>query len=710
MIHHLNRPSVPRSLLLASLSALLTLTLSSLASSSPHPPDPARGVPRSHRLIVELDAPPLARDPLAQSLLRRQRGTSMASPHVAGAGALLRQLHPDWSNVDIKSALMGTARFLDVFLDNAHTQLAQPLDMGAGALDLARAIDPGLLLDPPSLSFGQVDAGTNPAPIVVTVRNIASEAETFTLRALCTTGGPSHIADWDALAFSPPSLSLAPGESAVITASLSSASAAPGDLQGFLVLSGAVHHVHLPAWGAVAAPRTTDVLLLDFDLSSSEYFLPDYRSYYTSTLDELGLSYDVLDISGSEIPPAADLHAYRAVLLFTGDNGAAATSSLRESDASRLTEFANDGGLVLVMGQSAYATLSDSFFRDGVLGLYHVADSVTGGAQPSALVTPADSSPLPPDFALDLGPSADGAHNQSNMNHVAMAGWRDYVLFYPWTRWLAYSTGSELLAFVHRDQPILDRPGVSSFVRAFVASFGLEGVNNTPAYASRSNLLRRIWTWGFDEPRAALSAQIITGRTVRFTASLSNSPGSIAQTRWLFGDSTNIETSASASLDHSYAADGPYSIQVEVINDLGNHAVASLPFTLFQPYAAWADALGIPAAQRAYDDDPFSNGIPNLVAYATGIPPSSPDRPPLSIASSNGSPLLTIPWRTDIDTAAWFRVESSTNLLDPAWPTETNLAWQSLPLSSNRAEWIGLPNFYPLPPKKSFRLRVGIDD
>lgn len=47
------------------------------------------------------------------------------------------------------------------------------------------------------------------------------------------------------------------------------------------------------------------------------------------------------------------------------------------------------------MGQSAYATLSDSFFRDGVLGLYHVADSVTGGAQPSALVTPADSSPFP---------------------------------------------------------------------------------------------------------------------------------------------------------------------------------------------------------------------------------------------------------------------------------------------------------------------------
>ncbi len=638
-------------------------------------------------------------------------GTSMASPHVSGAGALLRQLHPEWSNADIKSALMGTARFTNVFLDNAHTQLAQPLDIGAGCLDLSRAIDPGLLLDPPSLSFGQVDVGSDPDPIAVTVRNVGDTAETFALRAWCTTGGPSQIADWPPLAFVPSSLSLAPGESAVITASLQSAACSPGDLQGFLVLSGSVHHVHLPAWGAVAAPRSADVLLLDFDLSSSEDPLPDYRPYYADTLNQLGLSFDTLDLYESEVPPATDLHAYRAILLFTGDNGAAASSSLYESDASRLAEFANDGGLVIVMGQSAYAPLSDSFFRNSILGLFHVADSVTGGAQPSALVTPAASSPLPPDFALDLGPSGDGAHNQTNINHVAMAGWREYVAFYPWTPWLAYSSGSELLAFVHRDQPVLDRPGVSSFARAFVASFGLEGVNNlNPATASRSNLLRRIWTWGFDAPQAALSAQLLSNRLVRFTASLSNSPGALAQTRWLFGDSTNIHTSSSASIDHAYAADGPYSVQVEILNDLGNHAVASLPLTLFQPYAAWADASGIPSARRAYSDDPFSNGIPNLVAYATGIPPASPDRPPLSIASSNGSPFLAIPWRTDIDTATWFRIESSTNLLDPAWPPETNLSWQSLPLSSNRSQWIALPLTSPLPPRQSFRLQVGIHD
>ena len=72
-------------------------------------------------------------------------GTSMSSPHVAGAGALLKALHPDWTPGQIKSALMTTA-WTKVVKEDGVTP-ADPYDMGSGRLDLTHAGDPGLTLD-----------------------------------------------------------------------------------------------------------------------------------------------------------------------------------------------------------------------------------------------------------------------------------------------------------------------------------------------------------------------------------------------------------------------------------------------------------------------------------------------------------------------------------------------------------------------------------
>jgi len=73
-------------------------------------------------------------------------GTSMASPHVAGLFALLKQEHPDWTPAMAKSAVMTTA-YQDV-RDNDRVSPADPFDMGAGHVDPGNAVHKGSMFQP----------------------------------------------------------------------------------------------------------------------------------------------------------------------------------------------------------------------------------------------------------------------------------------------------------------------------------------------------------------------------------------------------------------------------------------------------------------------------------------------------------------------------------------------------------------------------------
>lgn len=84
-------------------------------------------------------------------------GTSMATPHIAGAAALIRQSHPDWSPLMIKAALVNTARIM--------AGQGTVMDQGAGALNLEAALDsPAILVTDtttfsPTHAFGRVAHG-----------------------------------------------------------------------------------------------------------------------------------------------------------------------------------------------------------------------------------------------------------------------------------------------------------------------------------------------------------------------------------------------------------------------------------------------------------------------------------------------------------------------------------------------------------------------
>ena len=331
-------------------------------------------------------------------------GTSMSAPHVAGAAALLRQIHPGWSNAYIKSALMTTAKYMDIYNDAAQTDPAQPLDMGAGRLDLTNAADPGVILDPPSLSFGLLLDGTEKT-ITVTVTSVATATETYDLSTLYTGNGfaITQTTVLTGFAVSPISMTLAPGASADFVVTFDSAAGLGiGDNQGYIVLDGDGHDAHMPAWARVYAPPEADILVIDSDFS---YLLgyPDYRAYYTTALNELGLAYDVwhADIyyaNPMTIPDLSNLLAYKVVICFTGDNynpdGTFTVSTpLTELDMNRLTEYANSGGIVIAMGQDMSSVLADSVFDDFVLGGDYLQDSVTGNALPDLPIVPFANAP-----------------------------------------------------------------------------------------------------------------------------------------------------------------------------------------------------------------------------------------------------------------------------------------------------------------------------
>jgi subtilisin family serine protease len=71
-------------------------------------------------------------------------GTSMASPHVAGFGALILGKNPIWSPAAVKSAMMTTASDVELADGSKNTDV---LATGAGQVDPGRVLDPGLVYD-----------------------------------------------------------------------------------------------------------------------------------------------------------------------------------------------------------------------------------------------------------------------------------------------------------------------------------------------------------------------------------------------------------------------------------------------------------------------------------------------------------------------------------------------------------------------------------
>ncbi|MEX2210957.1 MAG: S8 family serine peptidase [Gaiellaceae bacterium] len=182
------------------------------------------------------------------------QGTSMAAPHLAGSAALLRQLHPDWSPEDVKSAMVQTAkRPVFSFLDgtsNAGTENLrtgahdvvgrEALARGGGRVDIDAADATPLTFAPASVSFGEWK-GSKPvsASMAVAVRNVSGAPQTCTA---ATDGSPF-------VSVSPTAFALAPGGTRTLTVALEAGrSLAAGDHSGDVTVMCGSTTLKAPWW------------------------------------------------------------------------------------------------------------------------------------------------------------------------------------------------------------------------------------------------------------------------------------------------------------------------------------------------------------------------------------------------------------------------------------------------------------------------------
>lgn len=175
------------------------------------------------------------------------QGTSMSTPHVAGAAALLLDLHPGWSPADVKSALVNTAK-RPVFDHVTGTNPVGVLTRGGGRIDMDAANAIPLTFDPASVSFG-LFRGNVPVSAArdISVLNVAGSSQTCSV----TITGSSAAAMVTA---STSSITLSPGGTTTLTLTLNGGRAAQtpsGDYTGDVVVLCSSTTLKVPWWTRV---------------------------------------------------------------------------------------------------------------------------------------------------------------------------------------------------------------------------------------------------------------------------------------------------------------------------------------------------------------------------------------------------------------------------------------------------------------------------
>ncbi|WP_448974298.1 S8 family serine peptidase [Mesobacillus sp. LC4] len=209
------------------------------------------------------------------------QGTSMAAPHVAGAAALIKQAHPDWSPAEIKAAIMNTAKDITDRTGKRYRTFEQ----GAGRIQLEAAINTETLVSPGSLQFGkfQLADSMHEHSAKLTVRNTGSTARTYSFSIPKKEQG----IDWEL----PMSFTLEPNEAKDVELAMSASPSLLKDKihDGALLIDDGKNKISIPYLYVVEEPDYPRVMGFDFaPADNGEAYR--YEVYLPGGAEEFGIA------------------------------------------------------------------------------------------------------------------------------------------------------------------------------------------------------------------------------------------------------------------------------------------------------------------------------------------------------------------------------------------------------------------------------------
>jgi len=572
-------------------------------------------------------------------------GTSMASPCIAGAAAVVRHAWPAWSPAQVKAALMTTA---DPVVGTPNGQaVASAMVQGAGRVNLEAAVDPGVLVTPPSLNLGARRGGT--VSFDLRAADVRQNGNGEVVYRLHHEPGPGNGAVAPVL---PAEIKVPAGGSATFTVRFDLGAPAPGLYDGRIMIENDDHLVRVVYSVRVPGPPK-DVLLISARRSyniqgnQAQFFdSPDYSAFWKPALDEAELSYDVLTITEegqrNVLPPLSELERYRMVMVVGGD-------SLMPLDASPrgmtpLQMYLMGGGRMLASGwqwphrpifsnaQAAGSTFMLNRYFAGFELRQELGHGQNNPPAPSAPFKPMRLFESPVQLAasgstdtagnggkVDVGRPLEQIVTRSGQGQPPPADTTFTPLAIevvkPHIRsFLETADGGSVMTGVTADAT-LENGGRTAGVpwRAMFAGFAIEAVPpaaTDPATGAartrRADLIGLVYRWAVEtaDPGLAIAGPDEGGTRgpVAFEArsTATQDFSGAASWRWDAGDGRPVFTTTGSTAPIQFTAAGDYTVRVELTSRLGHTYVASKDVTIeaggpalvFLPALAREEVLG----------------------------------------------------------------------------------------------------------------------